>query len=167
MFTACPTTLMAQRQKAPLSNPLLPLPIRSGSRFFCRSELAREEPEGEAFIQNQRGALEFFASKLAPTVILCRFHLRDQVSHPSKAQLSPPHFRVYACSHSGPILAYATTFVATPKISCPLDQLSISDFVPTRNMERAQNLAWNALIQVSHCVAMAPRFLHTCGRFYL
>ena len=34
---------------------------------LCRSELAREEPEGAAFIPNERGALEFFASKLAPT----------------------------------------------------------------------------------------------------
>ena len=34
----------------------------------CRSELAREEPEGTTLIQHKRGALKFFASKLAPTV---------------------------------------------------------------------------------------------------
>ncbi len=34
---------------------------------LCRSELAREEPENAAFIQHERGGLEFFASKLAPT----------------------------------------------------------------------------------------------------
>ncbi|CRM74608.1 hypothetical protein [Pseudomonas sp. 8 R 14] len=33
----------------------------------CRSELAREEPIGTAFVLNKLGDLWFFASKLAPT----------------------------------------------------------------------------------------------------
>jgi hypothetical protein len=33
----------------------------------CRSELAREKLRGPAFIQNERVAWRFFASKLAPT----------------------------------------------------------------------------------------------------
>ncbi len=37
-----------------------------------RSELAREEPENAVFIQDKRGAFEFFASKLAPTEMLSR-----------------------------------------------------------------------------------------------
>ncbi|MQB14390.1 hypothetical protein DXU77_04570 [Pseudomonas lactis] len=64
---------------------------------------------------DKRGALRFFASKLAPTGIGCCFHLRDQVSHPFQARLSPPPIRVYACSHSGPFLAYATVAVAPLK----------------------------------------------------
>ncbi|AZF37514.1 hypothetical protein C4J88_2731 [Pseudomonas sp. R4-39-08] len=33
----------------------------------CRSELAREKRPGDAFILDNRGGPEFFASKLAPT----------------------------------------------------------------------------------------------------
>ena len=100
---------------------------------------------------------------LAPTPTA----LRDQVSHPSKANLSPPPIRVYACLHSGPILVYATSHVATCKISCPLDQLSISDFVLTPNMERAQNLAWNALTQVSLALQWPLAFYILAAEFYL
>jgi len=69
--------------------------------------------------------------------------------------------------HSGPILAYATTVVATPEISCPLDQLSISDFILTPNMERAQNLAWNALTQVSLALQWPLAFYILAAEFYL
>ncbi|SDV10806.1 hypothetical protein SAMN05216202_5113 [Pseudomonas mucidolens] len=34
---------------------------------MCKSELAREKPEGTALIQHARVILAFFASKLAPT----------------------------------------------------------------------------------------------------
>jgi len=56
---------------------------------------------------------------------------------------------------------------ASRKNSCPIDQFLISDFVLTSNMERAQNLAWHALTQVTLALQWHLGFYILATDFYL
>jgi len=66
------------------------------------------------------------------------------------------------------VLTHRQSSAGVPrKNSCPIDQLLISDFVLTSNMERAQNLAWNVLTQVTLALQWHLGFYILATDFYL